>query len=250
MAVAFRSIGTLNRSTSGVSSAAVATPAGFAAGDLLLCVAGIANFSGTGVVFPTTVPSGWSTLNTTTTPATVGTAIYYKIATGSEGSTQTWSGFSTSGASFWHSIFQMAAFTGCDTTTPIITSGTAEWGVTTNTTTTAAQTHPSKTPTTAGSGVLLYRVQYQSSGTSRTFTSSITSAGAPAGVERADPTGSCDAQFSVYTRDGGFALAAQSYTTTASSTGSGGQHMWTVILNAAAGGGGPTLGDSVGILLG
>ncbi|HEY9658382.1 MAG TPA: hypothetical protein V6C65_08015, partial [Allocoleopsis sp.] len=169
-----------------------------------------------------------------TNPTTnMGSAIYYKIASGSEGSSQTWSGFSMS-SSFYNVRAQMLAFTGCDSTTPIVTSGTPQWAVTSNTNTTAAQTHPSETPTTAGSGVLLFRTQYETGGTNHTFTSSITSAGTPAGVERSDPSGTNDADIAIYTRDGGFSLAAQSYTTTASGTGSGGNHMWTVILNAAA----------------
>lgn len=246
MVAAFRSIGTLFASTSGATSAAVATPSGFAANDLLVMCWVQSNFSASAPTFPTSLPSGWSTLGTTANPANnMASAIYYKIASGSEGASQTWSGQAM--GTFFNSRGQMLAFTGCNTSTPIVTSGTPEWAVTSNTQTTAAQTHPSVTPTTAGSGVLLFRCQYESASTNRTFTSSITSASSPAGVEQSDPTATNNADIAIYTRDGGFALAAQSYTTTSSAAGSGGQHMWSVILNAA-----PTvaLPPSVGILLG
>lgn len=247
MPVEWRSTGTIvTGNLSATTSAAVGTPSGFQSGDLLLSFFNIGQFAGSAVNFPSSIPSGWTLLGTATSPATVGSAVYYKIASGSEGATQTWSGFSIAGQSSWYYHWQMLAFTGVDATTPIPAS---EWAKTTNTTTTAAQTHPSVTPTVAGSGLALYRIQYQSSGTARTFTSSITSAGAPAGVERSDPSGTSVPQMCIYTRDGGFALAAQSYTTTASGTGNGGQHMWSITLRSDGVNPPTGPGDSVGVLL-
>lgn len=250
MAVAFRSIGAATQSNAGGSSAAVATPAGFQAGDLLVMCFALNNQFGTAgsATMPTTLPSGWSTLQSiVNTPTHMCSAIYYKIASGSEGATQTWSGFSA-GASGWDHRSYMMAFTGADSTTPFISG---EFGTSTAANNTAAQSHPARTPTVAGSGVLLFRVMNTNTNASlRTFTSTITSAGAPAGVERADPNVNsysfCEA---IYTRDGGFALASQSYTTTASLTGAGnGQHMHTAIIAAAPAA--PSGSSSVGVLLG
>lgn len=232
MAVAFRSIGTANTSTSGLTSVPVDCPSGIQAGDLLVTVFAIGHFSGSSVTLPTSLPSGWSTLTTLNAPTLCRSAVYYKIATGSEGSSQTWSGVTATNA-FWHTIAQMVCFEGNDTTDAIELSP-AEWAANTAANNTQAQTHPTVTPTVDGSGVMLFRLSYISTQTSTSFTSSITSAGAPAGVERSDPSGIRYTQYAIYTRDGGFALAPQSYTTTASVAGNGnGQHRWSIIIKSA-----------------
>lgn len=248
MTVQFRSKGALvEATTTATTSVAVPTPAGFQAGDLLLMCLSFGGLGGSGATFPSSLPSGWGTLGTDLTGLIrTASAVYYKIASGSEGSSQTWSGISLNGAAFWDTRAEMLAFTGVDPSTPI---KSGEWAVSSDNSITAAMTHPTVTPSVAGSGLVLFRLLAVSISTSRDFTSSITAVSNPAGVERSDPTTSNRIDRAIYTRDGGFSLAAQSYTTTASTTGSGGGNAaWSIVLAAAP----PAVADksSVGILYG
>jgi len=248
MAVEFGAAGTAHSGT-GATSAAVGCPSGISAGHLLVTCFGLTNnFFGSGVTLPTSLPSGWTALATSSgSPNRSASAIYYKIATGSEGSSQTFSGFSAGSSSGWQHRAVMFRFTGVDTTTPFISG---QYSVTANTSTTPAQIHPSQMPTVAGSGVLLFRMMFMTSNINRSFTSSITLTSAPAGVERYDPNQSGSLNGAVYTRNGGFPLVTQIYSTTANTTGSvAGNHLWTAII--AASGWAPPAGpgDSVGVLM-
>lgn len=84
--------------TTSVTSMAVNMPSSIASGDLLIAAVGVRN-AGTW-----TLPSGWNVLEEKAGGGGVGeTGVWYKIADGSEGATQTWTaGVATTGA--WHSF--------------------------------------------------------------------------------------------------------------------------------------------------
>lgn len=91
-----------------VTSMAVNMPASISAGDLLIAAVGVRN-AGTW-----TPPADWQVLEEKTGGGSVGeTGVWYKIATGSEGATQTWTaGTATTAA--WH-VFKITNWHG---TTP------------------------------------------------------------------------------------------------------------------------------------
>lgn len=228
--VEFRSIGAASASQSGTSQA-VATPSGFQAGDLLLTTFALGSSVGGAHTFPTTVPTGWSTLDTTTASAPhLSGAIYYKIATGSEGSTQTWSGWDIASNTLDAHVLQMMAFTGCDPINPI---KSGEWSVSSVADGSGAltQNHPSVTPSVDGSAVIICRMKRLTAAGNGHFTSTITDATNPAGVERAD-SGATHPHVGTYTRDGGFGKTTQSYSTTSDFNASGADIMYSIILNA------------------
>jgi hypothetical protein len=233
MAVAFRAAGTeLNLQISNTAGQAISTPASVAVGEILVTL--IVNDANT---YPT-APSGWTTLgevdngtSSGSSPFRPHTSVYYRVADGTEGSSQTWS-FNTSAYPTGDANVKaiMFAFTGGHTTTPIQGS---EWSTSTTTATTSALTHPSVTPGVNGCGLILFRGAGVTA--NRTFTSSVTSASAPAGVERWDTalagasTDSC-----AYTRDGSFGTGAQSFTTTSSNTCIDGSVLWSILIRPAA----------------
>jgi hypothetical protein len=80
--------GTNASSTNSGTSLACALPAGIAAGDLLVLFVGASRGDGTAVTIST--PSGWTSLfNVAGTGQVKRLACFYKVATGSEGGTQT-----------------------------------------------------------------------------------------------------------------------------------------------------------------
>jgi MSHA biogenesis protein MshQ len=101
-----------SNATTGSSAAtiSVAKPAGIAANDLLL--AQVRDTQGTGVTIAT--PAGWTKINQTNNSSNFGQAIYYKVATGSEPASYSWSASPADklGAS-------ILAFRGISTSTPI-----------------------------------------------------------------------------------------------------------------------------------
>jgi PKD repeat protein len=123
MPIAFRAAGSIAANASGTPS--IPYPAGIAAGDLLIIHYAVA----TATVTPTT-PSGWTKLFGPVNMAGGGNNnkgyLYYKVAAGSETGTLT---FANTGASNY-AVGIMAAYTGCDATTPIDTSATANLATT------------------------------------------------------------------------------------------------------------------------
>lgn len=99
---------TVTTFTTSVTSMAVNLPGSITAGDLLIAHVGIRN-AGTW-----TAPSGWTLLDEQVGGGTVGkTSVWYKIASGSEGSTATWTaGTATTAA------WQVRKITGWHGTTP------------------------------------------------------------------------------------------------------------------------------------
>lgn len=86
--MAFRSAAATNQGASVASSIAATMPTGYQSGDVLLA---FVNWDDLGAVI--TAPSGWTTVATQINlsgPDGESLAIYQKVATGSEGTTQTW----------------------------------------------------------------------------------------------------------------------------------------------------------------
>lgn len=113
MAFPVTSAATTTTFATSVTSMAVNMPASISSGDLLIAAVGVRN-AGTW-----TPPSGWDLLEEKAGGGTVGeTGVWYKIADGSEGATQTWTtGTATTAA--WHS-FKVTTWHG--TTPPEYTS--------------------------------------------------------------------------------------------------------------------------------
>lgn len=138
MAVAFRSKGTAVSQASGGTFAYVADNAGLAVGDLMVAIFTVHN----NAITITATPSGWSATGLQgDTGADADITVYWswKIATsGDIGATHTWT---LSGSTFSAHGGGILAYSGADTTTPIITGPTANVA-----TAASSQTTPSITP--------------------------------------------------------------------------------------------------------
>ncbi len=115
-AIAFRASGTGQNGT-GNATLTITKPAGTAANDVMVATVYTASTSA-----PTTVPSGWNLISTTS--PTVGKVyMYYKVADGSEGASFGW---------VWGSSVQSAGtivgYTGVNTTNPIGANAVATAG--------------------------------------------------------------------------------------------------------------------------
>lgn len=120
------------------ASVAANVPAGTSAGNVMLAYVALR----VDVAF--TAPVGWNRIGTGQAETNLRTEMYWKVATGSEPSTYTWS---FAGSAVSHVI--IAAYSGVDNTTPV---GTEFASSPENTTRTA---HPCPAVTTAGSRWLI-----------------------------------------------------------------------------------------------
>ena len=193
-----------------------------AAGDLLVCL--VWGFDGSTPSWS----SGWTELTTELTSNGFDDYrgfVLWRIATGTSADNLS----ITPGNDGLVTEAVVLSFTGADPDEPF---GTNEYKVTGTNSTSATQTHPSVTPAVADSALILWRAITMSV-SNRTFTSSVTSASSPAGVERLDAGGLANwLDQAVYTRDGGFS-GAQSFTTTANGTTDNVQQMWSILIRPA-----------------
>jgi len=238
MAIAFRSVGARTKVDTGVTgtSPTVAMPAGHVSNDLLLMV--VLDDDTTG---PTT-PAGWTRLTQTSSgtssssPYRVYTrfSLFYRIDNGALGSSVTVS-FSSAA---WpvgkpYVLAWIAAYSGCDTTTPI-----GEWNTAATNSTTAAQAHPALS--TALVNCWLITLRSTGSDTSKTFTDSVGT-----DVERVDDSLSFDQPQSGAMYDSNTALGTGAQTvrtTTASAVVEFGSVMISVVIRPA-----PVAGGAVAI---
>jgi hypothetical protein len=154
MAVAFRSAGTLTKTNTGAAGLNVPYPAGLAANDLLVLQASVGTSSSATI----NTPSGWTKLfGPVTGSGASGQAqyVFTKVASGSE--TGNLSLVATANNQL---SGIMAAYTGCDTTTPVDVFATASLA-TSGTTGTA----PSVTTTKASTLILHMYWDWSGSGT-------------------------------------------------------------------------------------
>ena len=230
MAIAFRAVGTATKVDTSVTgtSPTVAMPAGHVATDLLLMPV----FSDNNVA-PST-PAGWTRLfyvsaGTSTSVPYAGWAhfaLFYRIDNGSLGGTAT----VTVDSSGWptgkpYVLAWIAAYSGCDTVSPI-----GEWGTSFTQSSTAAQAHPAITTSLANDWLITIRDV--GSDNARTFTDSVGT-----DVERIDTDGSFPASPSAAMYDSNVALVAglqTTRTTTASGTVGYGSIMASIAIRPAA----------------
>jgi hypothetical protein len=227
---------------SGATTLAAPLPGSIVAGDFLLMLYTTYNVVAGTNTLPAN-PSGWTKIGDvqagTVNNFITWTEAWYRVATGSEGSTVNIAASSSVQA---RTSFSMS-FTGAHATAPI-TAG--EWSTgwdDSGSTGSKTRTHPSVTPANAGSGLVLYRSARDS--LDRTFTSSITSS---SGVERYDSTrySSTSTDSCAYTKDN--VSGAQSFTTTASGAISDTTE-WSILIRPSNGGGAVDK-SSVGMLYG
>lgn len=213
MSVSYVGIGTATQWSSSNSAQNVASPT-HSVGDLLVLI--VHNISTAPGGTPST-PSGWTKLDGTAritdsngSDSSIST-VFWKNATATN---DTVSVTPNNNGSF--AIAVVLAFSGHSSTTPFITG---EWGFNTYSVTTASRTHPSKTPSLAGSALLLIRASEVSA--NRTFTVS------PAGPSIVNQTASwTDLATATATGISG----AQSYSTSTSSGTVLNSHCWTILI--------------------
>lgn len=121
------------------STASVGLPAGTVAGDVLVAAATSSNAS-----YMPVAPAGWTLVRNGTSNLYTAGSVYYRVATGSEPSSYTFTGFTPN---TWEGAVVLAAFSGVDTTTPVDVSGVQV---------AASQTNPATAPsvTTTVTGTL------------------------------------------------------------------------------------------------
>jgi hypothetical protein len=230
VAIGFRAVGTVTKADTSVTgtSPTVAMPIGHVANDLLLMPVFTDNN-----VAPST-PSGWTRLfyvsaGTSASSPYAGWAhfaLYYRIDTGGLGSTAT----VTMDSSGWptgkpYVLAWIAAYTGCDTITPI-----GEWSTSFTQSSTAAQAHPQLTTTLANDW--LVTIRDIGSDNARTFVNSVGT-----DVERIDTDGTFPASPSAAMYDSNADLVAglqTQRTTTASNTVGYGSIMASIALRPAS----------------
>lgn len=103
-------------STGGASSLAVSTPASTAAGDVLVAAISVSGGSGVLINAPN---SSWHLINRTDNSTLVSVASYYRVATGTDSASYTW----TFGSSV-RAIGTVSRYSGIDNTNPVDVAGT------------------------------------------------------------------------------------------------------------------------------
>jgi hypothetical protein len=212
MAIAFVGASTLSANTGGANHIqAVPLPTGHAAGNLLLLV--ITSDS----IKTATVPAGWArvfgiqagTSSASPFAAYPTTVVYYKIDSGSEGSSVSVN-FPTDN---WpqgdaYTATAVLAYSGTDQTSPV-----GEWGWFTTQSTAASQAHPIVTTSTTGEWLLTIRA-VSTQGRNPNFTVS-----GGTNAERADfGDGQNELAMALYDSNGSLTAGAQTQRTTVSST--------------------------------
>lgn len=230
MAIGFRAVGARTKADVSFdgSPLSVALPLGHVSGDLLVLV--ILNDDNTG---PTSTPSGWSQLIETSpglssaTPyvARPRTSVFYRIDNGVLGSSVSVS-FSTAsyptGDPFVLAF--VAAYTGCDTSSPI-----GEWGSSNTTASTVALAHPQITTTLANDWLLTLRAA-SSDSPPPSFTDSVGT-----DVERVDDNMGSETAFALYDSNTALSAGLQTQrTTTASRACTYGSVMMTIAIRPSA----------------
>lgn len=229
MAIGFRSVGTITQVDTSVTGTApsVGMPLGHVANDLLLMPVFYDDNTGT------TTPSGWTLLftvsaGTSTSSPYAGWAhckFFYRIDNGSVAGPNL--NFSSSAwpAGKPYALAWIAAYSGCDTVTPI-----GEWNTSNTSSSTAAQAHPQLTTTLANDWLVTLRGV--GSDNARTFTCSVGT-----DAERVDAGGAFTASPSAAMYDSNAALSAglqTQRTTTASGTIGYGSVMASIALRPAS----------------
>lgn len=229
MAIAFRSVGTRTKVDTSVTGTApsVALPAGHVANDLLIMPVFMDDNTGS------TTPSGWTLLfkigaGTSSSSPYLGwshCSVYYRIDNGSVSSVNLNLSSATWPTGQPYVLAWIAAYSGCDTTSPI-----GEWATSTTQTSTAAQAHPAITTSLANSWLVTLRGV--GSDSQRTFTNSVGT-----DSERVDDWAGFPASPSaaMYDSNAGLSTGAQTVrTTTASGTIGYGSTMASIVLRPAA----------------
>lgn len=212
MAVSYIGAGTVVKWSSSNSSQSVTSPV-HSVGDLLVLI--VHNISTSGGR-PST-PSGWTLLDGTLDIIDSNSAdksrstVFWKNATATNDSVSV---VPNDGGSFAMAV--MLAFSGHSSTTPFISG---EWGFNTYSVTTASRTHPSITPSTTGSALLLIRASTVSA--NRTFTVS------PSGPTVLNQTADWP---DIATATAVSVSGAQSYSSTTTSGTVLSSHCWTIII--------------------
>ena len=215
--VTFAGVGAATSWAGSNTNSAVAVPS-HALGDILLCF--INTYSSSA---DPTLSAGWTLLGSETV-SVYRSAVAWKVATSTSDTLSV-----TPNAVYAQAV--CITMTGNADTSPI---SSGEWSVTSSTSPGTEQTHPTVTAAKDGSALLLFRANGGSPSVS--FTSSVTAASSPAGVEVYDGPGTASVDMAVYARDGGF-TGAQSFTTTSSFSQS--LHMmWSILVH-------PTLSSPV-----
>lgn len=225
MALAFRSVGARAKvDTSGTSgTAVVSTPAGFAAGDLLLWVV-LHDCN----VAPT-MPAGWVKLAHARAGVSAGgfappqCGVYSRIATGAEGASQTAQFPNTSWPSGQPDVLSaILSWTGADPATPV-----EQTLFSTDTSSSPlAEPHPVTVTATVNDWLISIRAR---SGAPTTFTVSVGT-----DAERVDDTGLSSLSFALYDSNTPLATGTQvQRTTTAAVPGTMGEIMFSVAIRPA-----------------